>query len=184
MAKMKKCRYCRSDIDKRATVCPHCQKKQSGSSGCAVVLLIIIAIFIGIPFMQGFMNSDGGSNVHTSADTAETEQDYKSKCKFVTYEEIARNTDAFKGEYFSFTGEIIQVMDDTYLMDVTKNEYGYYEDTILVKFDVGNGDKILEDDIVTIWGKSSGFVTYTSVLNVEITVPQINALYVEIENIN
>lgn len=55
----KQCKYCRSEIDKKASVCPHCQKKQGG--GClsiigAVCIIILALLFIPI-FAKGC--SDG-----------------------------------------------------------------------------------------------------------------------------
>lgn len=39
---MKKCKYCKSEIDKKAKICPNCRKKQSNS------LIRILCIIIGI----------------------------------------------------------------------------------------------------------------------------------------
>lgn len=54
--KTKICKYCRQEIDKKATVCPHCQKKQSG--GCltlaaAGVLLLVLIGFLGMLMSSG-----------------------------------------------------------------------------------------------------------------------------------
>ena len=40
---MKKCKYCQSDIDPKAKVCPHCRKKQSHTG---IILFTIISIII------------------------------------------------------------------------------------------------------------------------------------------
>ena len=52
-------------------------------------------------------------------------------------------------------------------MNVTVDEYGIYNDTIMFIYDTGDGNRILENDIVTIWGPSQGLYTYTSVLGAE-----------------
>lgn len=54
--KTKICKYCRQEIDKKATVCPHCQKKQSG--GCltlaaAGALLLVLIGFLGMLMSSG-----------------------------------------------------------------------------------------------------------------------------------
>ena len=41
--------------------------------------------------------------------------------------------------------------------------------------------KILEDDIITIWGGALGDYKYTSILGAEITLPWIEAEYIELE---
>lgn len=42
---MKKCKYCKSEIDKKAKICPNCQKKQGVNK---VVLIIVIILLIGL----------------------------------------------------------------------------------------------------------------------------------------
>lgn len=50
----KLCKYCRSEMDVRASVCPSCRRKQSNP--LLAVLLIAVAVFIGVPFIVGFLN--------------------------------------------------------------------------------------------------------------------------------
>lgn len=111
-------------------------------------------------------------------------ENYKAKCQDMSYSEIARDTNGLKGQYCKFTGQITQVMDGIYLMNVTADEYGFYSDSIMFTYNIGNENRILQDDIVTIWGQSLGLVTYTSVLGADITVPEIEAKYITIENLN
>lgn len=118
----------------------------------------------------------------TEAPTEINPEEYKSECQDISYSEIARDSNGLAGQYFTFTGKIIQVMDGTYRMNVTVDEWGIYNDTILFIYDTDDGDRILEDDIVTIWGQSLGLYTYTSVLGSEITVPAIDAKYISINN--
>ncbi len=51
---MKKCKYCQTEIDKKAKICPNCRKKQ-GMPKWAIFLILVL--FIGI-----FAASSGGSN--------------------------------------------------------------------------------------------------------------------------
>ena len=117
----------------------------------------------------------------------DVEEEYKSNCKVYTYEEVARNPESVKGETAQVTGEVIQVVESyayTYLrVNITKNKYGNYEDTIYVIYKPKSEteDRILEDDIVTIYGKLNGTETYTSVLGSSITLPCIVGEYIEID---
>lgn len=65
----KLCKHCRSEMDVRAAVCPNCRKKQSNP--LLTVILIIAAVFIGVPFLTGFLNgvSQGVSNSTGSQNT-------------------------------------------------------------------------------------------------------------------
>lgn len=180
MAKVKICKYCRSEIDKKAKICPNCQKKQG--SGCGTILLFCIIVAVGISIAVVKMAESDSPTSNTSVQTEVnqmSESDYKAACKTVTYEEIARPKDGLKGEKVTFTGKIVQATSGRYRMDVTKGQFTY-TDTIM--FDIGENilsEKILEDDIVTIWGESEGQYTYKAVLGNEITVPKIKVEYIE-----
>lgn len=62
--KTKICKYCRTEIDSKATICPNCQKKQSSPVGC----LTVVGIFVLIGII-GTAGSNGNSN-RSSENTA------------------------------------------------------------------------------------------------------------------
>ena len=108
---------------------------------------------------------------------------FKEGCSAMTYEQVARDPDTYSGEKAAFTGEVIQVMQegDTYMLrvNVTPVSYGY-KDTILVLYTAKSGDqRILEDDVVTLYGTMAGMYTYETVMGAELTVPLMSAQYVE-----
>ena len=113
------------------------------------------------------------------------EKEFKDECKSYTYKEIFRNPDNYKGKKMKITGEVIQVIDaDDYFqlrVDMTKNEYDYYDDTIFVQInkDKFNG-RIIEDDIITFWGLNAGTVSYETVMGDETTIPAMEAYYAEL----
>ena len=116
------------------------------------------------------------------------EKKFKEECKKYTYEQLARNPEKIKGKKVRVTGEVVQVLYDYGMVSLRVNitEYGthstYYKDTIYVTYIPEDGeDKILEDDIITIWGTSEGDYSYTSVMGSTITLPHIYAEYLEIE---
>lgn len=181
MAKTKICPYCRSEIDKKAKICPRCQKKQGSGCGCAtfaVIAAIALSIMV-VKYVEPDTNPSSNETVQSEA-VQMSEADFKAACKALKYEEIARPKDCLKGEKVTFTGEIIQATSGTYRMNVTKGEYGLYDDTVLFTIDESTlSENILEDDIVTIWGESEGPYTYKAVLGNEITVPKIKVAYIE-----
>ena len=66
--------------------------------------------------------------------------DYRESCTSVGYKDIARMPDDYEGLDVYFTGQVIQVMESsfsnsvTYRIDVTKDAYGYWEDTVYVTY--------------------------------------------------
>ena len=180
--KIKVCKYCRSEIDSKAKICPRCQKKQGSGCGCAAAVLIGIVVLGGFMVFSGacsgFMQGYNNAKVQQEAGQY-SEVDYKAACRAVTYEDIARDKEGLKGEKVTFTGEIIQASSGTYRLNVTKTTYGYTDTILFTINESALNQKILEDDIVTIWGESAGMYTYKAVLGNEVTVPKIQAIYIE-----
>lgn len=115
---------------------------------------------------------------------------YKSAAKTYTYKEIARDPDKYDGTYAKYTGEVVQVMENstTYNLrvNITKKTYKYsdtvsYYDTIYVVAAKKSGEsRILEGDIITIYGENDGLYTYTSTIGASITLPLVQGEFIEI----
>ncbi len=109
---------------------------------------------------------------------------YKEDCKSYSYKEIARDPDDYEGKMAYFKGEVIQVMEDgntvALRVDVTPTSWGY-TDTIMVAYERSDGEsRILEDDIIKMWGQLGGNYTYETVMGAEMTIPLLVAKYIEI----
>ena len=122
----------------------------------------------------------------------EYEAAYKDACEKYKYSEIARAPGQYKGKQAKFTGEVIQVQQDTLLgmifytlrVNVTKkgSYYSYYTDTIYVTYTAEENDpRILEDDIITMYGELQGEKTYTTVMGASVTIPSFDAEYIDIK---
>lgn len=180
----KLCKYCRTEIDAKAKVCPQCKRSQ-GLSGGAIVLIIIgiIAVVLVMSgacssFIKGFKEASERADAKKEA-SKYSESEYKNACRSVTFDEIARDDDMMKGDKVKFTGKVIQVSSDIYRMNVTKEKFGYSDAIALDMEDADVDKKILEDDIVTIWGQSAGSYSYTAVMGQEVTVPKVIVIYAE-----
>ena len=131
-------------------------------------------------------NSNSKIEVNDEFYNKQKEQ-FISNCQRYSYKEIFRNSENYIGKYAVFTGEVIQVMDYNEFYDVrinvTKNEYGYYEDTIyaIIPKNYFQG-RILEDDIVTIHGRLSELMTYKSIFGADITIPSMYVRYTELNS--
>ncbi len=116
--------------------------------------------------------------------TSMTKEQYISKCKSIAYKKLSRTPDKYEGEYIKFTGEVVQVMEDDDILalrvNVTQDSYGLWDDTVYVLYENKSGKRILEDDIVNIYGQYTGVYTYTTVMNAEVTIPSMLAQYVTI----
>lgn len=106
-------------------------------------------------------------------------QNLLNNCVTVSFEQLARNPKDYDGKYIRLRGEIVQVIDNyTYRVNITQGNY-YWSDTIYLKipFDCLKlyDGTLLEDDIITIYGKGSGTKTYTTVLGASKTIPSAEA---------
>jgi len=84
---MKKCRYCKTDIDDKAKICPNCNKKQKGGcftvlgTVCVIVFLIIlIPSFVGDNKKNNDTNSNSGTvSINSSKENSEIEKIEKTE---------------------------------------------------------------------------------------------------------
>ena len=124
-----------------------------------------------------------------------TADEFKASCEEIDYATLSRNPDKYKGNNYVFTGQVIQVVESTWLSDtvtlrinVTEEPYEYIEgsnwtDTIYATVEIPDGDdRILEEDIITFWGTCDGLYTYTGLLGNSVSVPKIDIKYYELSN--
>lgn len=137
-------------------------------------------------------------NARLAAEVAAKEEEmknFKASCEKFTYKEIARNPKNYENKNIQFTGKVEQVQENSSLFSstksivirlaVTKDKYGYYDDYVYCTYNYSeNESKILEDDIITVYGVCTGDYTYTTVLGSSVTIPSIDVKYITLENSN
>lgn len=132
-------------------------------------------------------NSAIASSVVNAATDAKK---YKASCKTFNYKDIARNPNNYQGKQAKFTGKVLQVEEswgsDILRINVTKGEYDIWDDTIYVEYTPksDNESRILENDIVTVYGNLNGIKTYTAVLGNDISVPYLKAEYIDLQSVS
>ena len=116
---------------------------------------------------------------------------YKAECNTYSYSDIIHDPDNYKGEHAKFTGKVVQLAkekrqsDGSYAcemrVNVTKGEYGLWNDTIYVILRrEADSNRIIEDDILTFYGELQGLYSYTAIFGNKITIPQMRAYIYEI----
>ena len=177
-------------------------KKKDKRRKILTVVLVLFAFALGAFFaspsdadeVKTTTEKTTSSTKQTTSTTTEkpemSKKEYKSSCEQLNFSKVVRNPDKYKGKLYKFVGEVIQceetsafLSDDKILtlrINVTKDEYGFWDDTVYVTYTLTAGkDRILEDDIVTVYGECDGAETYTSVLGNSVTLPAFNAEYIE-----
>lgn len=116
---MKKCKSCKSDIDAKATKCPHCQADQRGWFRRHPILTGLLVLFvIGI---VGAIAGSGGSDKSTSQSTSQTTsaESKPAEPMKTTAREIADAFDAnqvaaekeWGGKYVEFSAVVSNITD-------------------------------------------------------------------------
>lgn len=104
-----------------------------------------------------------------SLDTSEYEE--------YSYDTLARYPDEYTGKKVQITGEVLQVLEDGdvsgYRIATEKTRYGYSADEVFMVLGTSPSVRILEDDIVTVYGISTGLYTYQTVMGGTLSIPSI-----------
>ena len=98
-----------------------------------------------------------------------------------TYEQLARNPDTYIGEKIKFSGKVLQVMEGSvsYLRVAMNSSY---DTVIFVTYDKDQLTyRLLDDDMVTIYGSSLGVYSYEAVSGATITIPWIHADIIDLQ---
>lgn len=160
------------------------------------IIAVLLFALIFMDYALGYHESKSDTpQVTEPTEVVLSESDYKASCKTITYKDLARNPNKYKGEKFKFTGKVYSILkfnSDTkrehiYNMriELTEDEYGFWDDVICASVNISEDeDKILEDDIITIWGEVNGEYTekkYSSYSSYQ-SYPIIKVEYFKIHN--
>lgn len=147
------------------------KKNKKWLIGCCVGLIVIFFIVAIIS------NGSDDSSYDTTQDMGLSEDEFKAQCQEISFNKLNKNADKYKGEKLKFSGQIIQIMedDDGGVMRLATDEY--YSDVIYVVY-LGNIDYV-EDDHVTVYGYCDGDYSYTSTIGASVTLPKIDAVYID-----
>lgn len=147
---------------------------------------------------QNTQETEEEKNARLAAEAKAKEEEtknFKASCEKFTYKDIARNPKNYENKNIQFTGKVEQVQENSSLFSsaksiiirlaVTKDEYGYYDDYVYCTYTYSeNESKILEDDIITVYGTCTGDYTYTTVLGSSVTIPSLDVKYITLESSN
>ncbi len=120
------------------------------------------------------------SSEEIEPDDSMIESAYKASCSEFSYTDVARNPDAYDGASAVFRGKVVQVMQQGNIYILRVNKDSDYNSTVYVTYLADEGaPRILEDDVVTLWGSLNGLMTYETIFGASVTIPSFVALYVE-----
>ena len=139
----------------------------------------------------GFMNAQSKPSVYVIEKTQidfgaeDIIASYKKRCVTYDYRTVARDPHVYEGELARFTGKVVQVMESgrsvILRVNVTKDNSSY-RDTVYVTYTRKSDQesRVLEDDIVTMYGTLAGLKSYETILGSTATIPALVAEYIDV----
>lgn len=164
----KKCKYCKTEIDKEAKICPNCKKRQSGNGLFIVVGIIIFFIIIGTleNNKDDSVNTDN-SAAQSSANGKTADRKTEAPIKYTSYKvsELMKDLDSnalkaetkYKKQYVEITGKLSNIDSSGKYIDLAPENDNFVIMGIqcYIKTDEQK-DKVMEmskGDTVTLKGK-------------------------------
>ncbi len=163
-----------------------------------------LAVFMAAMLLAGCSSDEGGGDKKESetaketeestkteetaetekaADSAAQEELYKTQCQYMDYREFFRYEEKYKGTKVFVYLEVAQVMEDGLRCYSDSNGDGWYTDEeYYIEDDRVNKDlRILNDDIIVVWGEYTGSVKMTRAINnVKEDIVSISAKYIDL----
>ena len=203
-SKMTTCKHCGAEIAASAKVCPQCGGKNKPPIYkrwwfIAIIVLIVLSAIGGSGSGSDSSASSGKETSKASASTASSvasvvpeisEDDYKAECQTVDYKELCRYPEKYEGTKIAVKVKVSQIIDANFSgsekawRTYTDNSgYGFYADDEYYMLDKRGGDavKILEDDIITVYGEFTGLEKITRALtSTTDELPRIEVKYADL----
>ncbi|MBS4960265.1 MAG: hypothetical protein KHZ62_05550 [Clostridiales bacterium] len=118
----------------------------------------------------------------------EIEAEFKASCTVYDYNTLARNPDDYIATYGKYTAMVIQVIEEKVdqgiieLLVLIPDETGLNPNNIMfVEHSIKEGEpRLLQYDSVTIYGMNMGTTSYITVRGDTLTVPLVDAEYIEL----
>lgn len=98
----------------------------------------------------------------------------------ITYDQLARNPEDYRGEKIKFSGRVLQVIESSWRNELRLATSGNYDNVIYCTYspDIVSS-RVLEGDRITVYGISSGTTSYQSALSGKITLPGMSVKNIE-----
>ena len=116
---------------------------------------------------------DAEEKAAAAAKAAEEAKGYETG---ITFDNLARTPDEYKGKKVKFSGKVIQVIEGTTETQLRLAINNNYDQVIFCRVPkaLTSSTRILEDDRIHILGVSNGLISYKSTLGGTITIPDVS----------
>lgn len=143
----------------------------------------LILMLIAIVVISSACIDDSLTDQTTNTISPLTINEIKNSSLSLPYDDLFRYNENYIGVIVYYRGEVLQVSEvrgDHYKLRVATGEsdwLGYIDDVIFVDY---SGTRLLEGDIIDVWGTVEGLYTYEAILGNSITIPSIKSSHTEL----
>lgn len=100
----------------------------------------------------------------------------------IPYVDLARNPDSYKGQKIVVSGKVLQVSESAKEINLRIATDGGYDDVVFAGYDPKlMSSRILEDDMINLYGTCIGLFTYKSTMGASISLPGVFADQIELQ---
>jgi flagellar basal body-associated protein FliL len=159
---------------------------QSGSPGCLKIIGIAVVLVIGAIALGMFLRSVSTSGISAPGVAAAkptatmTASQLQQIAVTIPFDELARNTEKHEGAVISVAGTIIQVMEAGDHAELRVNVDDDFGQTVYVNYPDYGKARVLDGDKIRLVAEVEGRLTYKAVMGNQITLPKLNALWLEV----
>jgi regulator of protease activity HflC (stomatin/prohibitin superfamily) len=112
------------------------------------------------------------AKVEAEAQRKAEEEEKKGYDTGITYDQLARTPDDFIGQKVKFRGKVVQVIEGDGMTQIRFAVNDNYDTILFAEFDASIvTSRVLEDDVITIMGLSTGLISYESTMGGQISIP-------------
>lgn len=161
----KLCKYCQTEISKKAKVCPNCKKKQGGILKWIIIVILVIAVISSVA-SGGDEKENGTSSTNQNQETEKKQEEQKTieymSCSVAemmdTLESNALKAEStYQDQYVEITGRLSNIdSDGKYISLVDQNDEWAILGVQCYLTTDEQKEQVMEmsvDDIVTLRGK-------------------------------
>lgn len=132
----------------------------------AYLLLVLLSLVCGCTSSSTHLSSSGMSQDEIISNSIE-----------VPYQDLFRYNEKYVGKIVHIKGQVLQASEtgtDGFVVRLATKDsgYGYYDDIVWVEFR-NTKERILEDDMLDVYGEVVGIQKYTAVLGNEVSLPAV-----------
>lgn len=187
------CRYCGRELAPLPQVAPSAapqgfsltpDKPKRGPNGLCLFfvlfpIVVIVLLFFAVNAPKWVGVTPRTPLPRATPTQAPTIAELKQTAITVTYDSLARETEAHVGKVVHLQGEVVQVMESSWDDETDLRVRVVDGDVIYVNY---KGVRVLVGDTVDLYATVDGRLTYETVLGAQMTIPEVTAIELTIVN--